>query len=215
MYMHDLILISLLRWLSLSLVQVMICKAPPIKTRVKAYSMPEQPQLSPVVGWYAGQFFRSVTMPAQSWLAYEITNSPLKLTLVMAMQAIPMVLFSLFSGVIVDRVQKRNVIVITQSFNVLVTLAIAILLAIGKIQYWHLLVSSLLSGINIAFNMPARNAILAELVPREKIYNAIALNNGGANVAAIAGPALSGIIIGLFNIQSAYYVAIAFYIAPS
>jgi MFS family permease len=164
-------------------------------------------------GTLANFFGGQLQIPAQSWLAFEITNSPLKLTLVMAMQAFPMVLFSLFSGVIVDRVQKRNVIVVTQSFNVLVTLAVAILLAAGKIQYWHLLVSSLLNGINIAFNMPARNAILAELVPREKIYNAIALNNGGANVAAITGPALSGIIIGVLNIQSAYYVAIAFYIA--
>jgi len=78
---------------------------------------------------------------AQAWLAYQITDSPLKLTLVMAMQSIPMFLLSMYSGVIIDRIQKRNVIVITQVVTTIVMATVAVLIATQRIQYWHLLVS--------------------------------------------------------------------------
>lgn len=158
--------------------------------------------------YFAGQ----LQLPAQSWLAYELTHSPLKLTLVAAMQSVPMIIFSIYSGVIIDRVQKRNILVITQSFMTVVALFIAILIATGHIQYWHLLVSSFLGGISGAFNMNARYSIIAELVPNQKLYNAMALNNAGANAAGVAGPAISGILIGVIGVQGAYYFGIVFYI---
>lgn len=161
-----------------------------------------------MVLFFAGQ----LQATAQSWLAYQLTQSPLKLTLVLAMQSVPMFLLSMYSGVIVDRIQKRNVIVFTQTITTLVVGIVAVLIATNHIQYWHLLVSSFIGGINGAFNMTARNAIIAELVPREKLYNAIALNNVGSNAAAIAGPAISGILIGSVGMQGAYYAAIVFYI---
>jgi MFS family permease len=132
---------------------------------------------------------------------------------VMAMQSVPMFFLSLYSGVIIDRIQKRNVIVITQIVTTVVAAFIAVLIATHHIQYWHLLVSSFIGGINGAFNMTARNAIIAELVPREKLYNAIALNNVGSNAAAILGPAVCGILIATIGTQGAYYSAIAFYVA--
>ncbi len=162
-----------------------------------------------IVLFFAGQ----LQAPAQSWLAYELTQSPLKLTLVMAMQSVPMFLLSMYSGVMIDRIQKRNVIVFTQIVTTVVAGIVAVLIATHHIQYWHLLVSSFIGGINWAFNMTARNAIIAELVPREKLYNAIALNNVGANAAAIIGPAVCGILIAATGIHGAYYGSIIFYIA--
>lgn len=150
--------------------------------------------------------------PAQSWLAFELTHSPLKLTLVAAMQSIPMFLLSIFGGVIIDRMQKRNIIVISQSISTVIAIIIAVLIATGHIVYWHLLVSSFLSGITGTFSMIARYAIIAELVPGEKLYNAIALNNAGSNAAAVAGPAISGVLMGVIGVQGAYFVGIAFYI---
>ena len=149
---------------------------------------------------------------AQAWLAFELTNSPLKLTLVMAMQSVPMFLLSMYSGVIIDRIQKRDVIVVTQIVTAIVAGIIAVLIATNHIQYWHLLVSSFIGGLNGAFNMTARNSIIAELVPRERLYNAIALNNVGSNGASIIGPAIAGILIGSVGMQGAYYFAIGFYI---
>ncbi|HSW58016.1 MAG TPA: MFS transporter, partial [Dehalococcoidales bacterium] len=162
-----------------------------------------------IVLFFAGH----LQAPAQAWLAYELTQSPLKLTLVMAMQSVPMFLLSMYSGVIIDRIQKRNVIVVTQIVTAVVAGIVAVMIATHHIQYWHLLVSSFIGGINGAFNMTARNAIIAELVPREKIYNAIALNNVGANAAAIIGPAVCGILIAAAGTEGAYYGSIIFYIA--
>jgi MFS family permease len=158
--------------------------------------------------FFAGQ----LQMPAQAWLAYELTHSPLQLTLVAAMQSLPMILLSPFSGVIIDRVQKRDIILSTQIFGVAIAAVIAVLITTGHIQYWHLLLSSFLSGINWAFSQTARNAIIAELVPGEKLYSSIALNNAGANATGVAGPAISGILIGAFGVQGAYYAGIAFYV---
>lgn len=164
-----------------------------------------------VSSFFAGQ----MQQPAQQWLAYQLTGSPFKLGLVMAMQAIPMLLLSLYSGVIVDRVQKRTIIITYQICNSLIALAVAVLIVSGLIQYWHLLAASFLNGVNMAFYMPARNAIIAELVPREKIYNAVALNNVGTNIAQIAGPALSGILIAVIGTQGAYFVGIVFTITAA
>jgi MFS family permease len=164
------------------------------------------------LGSLASFFGNYVVVPAQAWLAYDLTHSAFKLGLVSAAQGVPMVLIVLFSGVIIDRVQKRSIILFTQSFTVVNTLFIAILIFTGAIQYWHLLLSSFLAGINLSFNTPTRYSIVAELVPKDKIYNAFALNNGGSNSARVLGPSLSGILIAFAGTQSAYFFAVGFYI---
>jgi MFS family permease len=164
------------------------------------------------LGLFVLNFGGQLQGPAQAWLAYQLTGSPLKLTLVMAMQSIPWFLLSMYSGVIIDRIQKRNVIVICQIISTIVAGVVATLIATGNIQYWHLLVSSFISGINGAFNTTARNSIIAELVPREKLYNAIALNNVGTCAASILGPAICGILIGTIGTQGAYYAGIGLYV---
>ncbi len=161
-----------------------------------------------VILFFAGQ----LQQPAQAWLAYEITRSPLLLTLVLAVQSVPMIALSLYSGVIIDRVQKRKVIVITQIVTAVVALFVAILISLGRIEYWHLLVASFIGGVNGAFNATARNSIIAELVPPERLYNAMAINNAGANAAMVAGPAISGVLIGLIGVQGAYYASIVFFV---
>jgi len=153
-------------------------------------------------------FSNQMLMPAQSWLAYQLTDSSLMLTLVMAMQAIPCIIISLFAGVINDRIQKRNMILFTMLIGTAVNLIIAILIATGHIQYWHLLAASFISGVNWGLCIPARYAIVAEIMPRDELYNAVALNNAGANATQIAGPAISGILIALIGSQGAYFVAV-------
>jgi MFS family permease len=153
-----------------------------------------------------------ILIPAQAWLAYELTHSALKLGLVSAAQGVPMVLIVLFSGVIIDRVQKRTIILVSQSITVVNTLSIAVLLSTHQIQYWHLLISSAVAGIVGAFNTPTRYSIVAELVPKEKIFNAFALNNGGSNTARVVGPAIAGMLIAFAGMQSAYYCAAGCYV---
>jgi MFS family permease len=158
-----------------------------------------------------GSFFSAQMMqPTQAWLAYQITNSPLLLGLTWAAQGIPQIIIAPIGGLVIDRIQKRNLIMITQSATILINLAIAILISTGMIQFWHLLVSCFLSGATNAFNQAARTSLVPELVPRDKMFNAIALNNGGSNLARICGPAVAGVLIGFIGTQGAYYVGIAF-----
>jgi MFS family permease len=163
--------------------------------------------LAGTMGSFFAQFMLAST---QAWLAFQLTHSPLLLGLVSAAQGVPQFAFNLFSGVIIDRMQKRNMIMYTQAATIVNTLIVAILITTGYIQYWHLLVSAFISGSINAFNFPARNSIIAELVPKDKVYNAYALNHGGLNAARIAAPALAGLLIGLVGTQGSYYAGTVF-----
>ena len=98
----------------------------------------------------------------------------------------------------------------SQAAIIVNTLLVGVLISTGQIQYWHLLISAFISGSINAFNFPARNSIVAELVPRDKVYNAFALSNGGLNAARIAAPALAGLLIGLVGTQGSYYTGTVF-----
>lgn len=138
---------------------------------------------------------------AQPWLAYTLTRSPLLLSLVSALQFIPMLLFSLFAGVLIDRIPKKRILMFTQSASMLITLVLFILVWSGKIQYWHLLITSSLLGIVNTMDMPSRQSFVVELAGRDDLMNAIALNSMTFNVARIIGPSVAGIIMGLCGIS--------------
>lgn len=164
------------------------------------------------LGMLASFFGMQMQMPTQAWLAYELTHSPFKLGLVSAAWGFPILIFSLFGGVIADRVQKRNLLIVSQACAGVITLAVAILISTGLIRYWQLLIAALLSGTTFAFNMPGRQAIVPELVPREALFNAIALNVGGMNVTRMAGPALAGVLISVIGTAGVYYTAAGCYV---
>ena len=137
---------------------------------------------------------------AQPWLAYTLTKSALLLSLVSALQYLPILLFSLFAGAIIDRVPKKNILIITQIGAMLTTLALAILTWSGKIQYWHLLITSSLLGIVNTFDMPARQAYMVELAGHDDLMNAIVLNAMTFNVARVLGPSIAGIVMAFIGI---------------
>lgn len=151
---------------------------------------------------------------AQPWLAYTLTSSPFLLSLVGALQFTPVLLFSLFAGVIIDKIPKKSLLIITQSSSMIITLVLSILVKSGHIQYWHILVMSTLLGIVNALDMPTRQAFIIELVKKEDLMNAIALNSTLFNLARIIGPALAGIVMGqlgifyCFLINSISYAAV-------
>lgn len=160
------------------------------------------------LGSLASFFGMQMQWPTQAWLAYELTHSPFKLGLVSAAFGVPMLVFSLVGGVFTDRVQKRNLLIFSQVCMGFITLVVAILISTGLIQYWHLLIAAFLGGTTFSFNMPGRQAIVPELVPREALLNAIALNSGSMNISRIAGPAIAGVLIGVIGTAGAYYSAL-------
>jgi len=132
---------------------------------------------------------------AQAWLVYQLTNSPFKLGVVAFAAGAPSLLFSLWAGVVADRMSKRRLIMTTQT--VLMTLAaiLAVDAFLGTVQWWHVAILALLLGIANAFDGPARQAFVVEMVGREDLGNAIALNSAMFNSARIIGPALAGITL--------------------
>jgi MFS family permease len=142
---------------------------------------------------------------AQPWLAYKLTQSPFLLSLIGTLQFTPVLIFSLFSGVIIDKFSKKRILLFTQSASLIITFILAILVWKGQIQYWHILVMSAALGIVNTFDMPARQALVIELVGKEDLMNAIALNSMAFNTARIIGPALAGMIMGYFGIAVCFF----------
>jgi len=134
-------------------------------------------------------------MTAQSWLVLTLTESPFKLGLVGSLHFAPMIVFTLYAGVLADRLPKRRIIIATQSSMAVCALVLAALTLSGHVRYWHVLVLAALVGTARAFDTPARQAFFVEMVGREDLLNAIALNSSVFNLARVIGPALAGLVI--------------------
>lgn len=136
---------------------------------------------------------------AQPWLAFTITQSPFMLSLVTSLQLLPVLLLSLFAGVIIDHYPRKSILLLTQTAATIITLILAVLAYTGSVQFWHILVLSTLLGVVNSIDIPARAAFVNDLVDREDLMNAVALNSTIFNTARIVGPALAGVIMGLFG----------------
>ena len=148
---------------------------------------------------------------AQPWLAYTLTSSAFLLSLVSALQFTPVLLFSLFAGAWIDKFPKKSIILFTQSASLVITLAFAILNSMGIIQYWHILVLATLMGFVNTLDMPTRQSFVIELVGKNDLMNAIALNSSVFNLARIIGPAMAGLVMGIWGLTVCFYAnAISF-----
>jgi MFS family permease len=136
---------------------------------------------------------------ALGFLVFDLTRSPAYLGLVGFAAGAPTWLFMLYAGVIADRVSRRTLLVITQTAMMLLAFAIAALTFLHWIQTWHILVIAVLLGTANAFEAPARQSFVLEMVGREDMTNAIALNSAMFNTAMAVGPAAGGLIYGFFG----------------
>ncbi len=148
-----------------------------------------------------GTWMQSV---AQSWLVLQLTGSPLRLGLISTLQFAPMLVFSVFSGAVADRMPKRRLLLATQSVLAGQALALAVLVWSGHVQYWHVAVLACLLGFVNTLDNPARQSLVSELVGRKDVVNAVALSSAGFNSARIVGPAMAGLLIARFGIAPAF-----------
>ena len=147
----------------------------------------------------------------QAWLVLQLTHSAWLLGVVGALQFLPVMLLSLFGGVLADRLPKRKVLLFTQSFAMLQATVLWILVVSGHIQIWEVLVLASLLGLTNSFDMPTRQAFVVEMVGREDLPNAIALNSSVFNMARVVGPGLGGLIIAFLGIAPLFLLnAISF-----
>ena len=148
---------------------------------------------------------------AQAWLVLEITDSKIALGTVTMLQFLPITIFVLFAGVIADRVPKRRFIFFTQGLAMSQAIALTALVWSGQVQLWHVYLLASILGLANAFEQPARQAFVVEMVGKDDLMNAIALNSGMFNAARLAGPGIGGFVIAAAGVKAAFLInAISF-----
>lgn len=150
-----------------------------------------------------GTWIQSV---AQSWLVFALTNSAFLLGVVGFLGSIPIFVLSLFGGVLADRVNKRNILIFTQIFFMLLAFLLAFLTQFQLIKPQQIMFIALLNGIIMAFDAPARQAIVVELVGKKHLFNAIVLNSVAFNSSRIIGPAIAGLLISTIGMSGCFYL---------
>lgn len=168
--------------------------------------------------WFIGQLVSLVgtwmQSTAQGYLAFELTKSPAFLGYVGFATGLPSWLFTLYGGVIADRMSRRTLMIITQSAMMALAFLLAVLVFSGRILPWHIIVIAFALGVANAFDAPARQAFVVELVDREDLTNAIALNATMFNAAVVVGPAIAAAIYALlgpawcFTINGLSFIAV-------
>tara|TARA_B100002003_G_scaffold249743_1_gene286915 strand:- start:29734 stop:31047 length:1314 start_codon:yes stop_codon:yes gene_type:complete len=154
----------------------------------------------------------NMQMFIRGWLVYEITGSYEKLGWMSAAGGAVGLVLAPLGGVVADRVrQKKHVVQFCQGVNASITLTIAVLIALGVLNFGHLLIASIVQGMSMNAMMPSRQALTAEIVGLERLTNAIALSTSGMNTARLLVPGLAGFIVAAFgggngNIEPAQYV---------
>ena len=151
---------------------------------------------------------------AQGYLVYEITQSPAYLGYVATANGLPTLFFTLFGGIVADKISKRKLIIITQASMMVLAFILAVLTFTGLVQAWHIIILAFLLGIANSFDAPARQAFVVEMVDREDLSNAIALNSSIFNLGVVIGPAVSAIVYALvgpawcFTINGITFIAV-------
>ena len=153
-----------------------------------------------------------ISTVAIAWQVYEITNSPFQLGLTGLFRALPVMILSLPGGVLADRMDRRKLLIITQSLAALLSLVLGLLSSAGQIRVWHIYAVTFLSGAVGIFDAPARTAMIPALVSAEQLASAYALNITWRQIATLGGPFIGGLVISALGISPAYYIdAVSFF----
>ncbi|MFF8448036.1 MFS transporter [Streptomyces leeuwenhoekii] len=132
---------------------------------------------------------------AQDWLVLSLTGSSAAVGITTALQFLPMLLFGLYGGVLVDRLRKRPALLVTQTSMALTALFLAVLTLTGHVQVWHVYVAAFAMGLATVVDNPARQSFVSELVGRDQLQNAVSLNSANFQSARLVGPAVAGLMI--------------------
>ena len=150
---------------------------------------------------------------AQAWLVYRLTGSSVQLGLIGFAGQIPVFLFSIPGGIAADRMSRRRVVIATQTASMILAFALAAVTLARTVQLWHVYVLSALLGVVNAFDVPARQAFLGDMVGREDLINAIALNSAMFNASRVVGPAVAGILVATIGEGWCFFVNGVSYVA--
>ena len=147
------------------------------------------------VGSLASSFAMNMQQVARGWFVYEMTASAVDLAWVTMSFMIPQVIFSLWGGVVADRMPKRFILCVAQILNCVATLIMSAIILWGQADFWDFIWFGTFNGIVLALSFPARHAFVPDLVPERLVFTAMALNTTSMNFARILAPALAGFLI--------------------
>ena len=159
---------------------------------------------------YTGSWLQTV---AQGWLVLQLSNSAFIVGLVTALGALPILLFTLYGGVLADRVNRRKTVMVLQALLAVEALALAILVVLDHVTVGWIMGLALFTGLVTAFEVPIRQAMVAELSGRDSLMNAIALQSSVFNLARVLGPAFAGVIIGVWGVAACFFLNAASFLA--
>lgn len=152
---------------------------------------------------FLGSWMQTV---AQGWVVYEITNSKLLLGLLGFLGSLPTTLFSLFGGVVADRIEKRRLVITTQALFAVNAFVLAVLILTGRVEFWHIALIAALNGFVTAIDAPARQAMVMDLVGAQFVTVGVAMNSAAFNTARILGPAIAGKLIELVSAGWCFFI---------
>ena len=150
---------------------------------------------------------------ALGWVVLELTNSPFQVGLVSTLGALPVLLFTLYGGVVADRANKHRMVLLLQTGMLIEALALAILAHTGHLTIHWIQGLALLAGLFSAFEIPARQAFVGEMVGKDDLFTAVAINSTVFNGTRVIGPALAGILLAAAGAAVCFYVNAASYLA--
>ncbi|HEX9342889.1 MAG TPA: MFS transporter [Actinomycetota bacterium] len=150
---------------------------------------------------------------AQDWLVLRLTNRALPVGITTALQFTPVLLLAIWGGLVADRVDKRKLLLATQSVMASLALALGVLTATGAVRLWMVYLLAALLGCATAFDMPTRQSFVTEMVGRDHVANAVGLNSAVFNSARVIGPAAAGVLIAVTGIAPAFLLNAASYLA--
>ncbi|HEY6996513.1 MAG TPA: MFS transporter [Candidatus Binatia bacterium] len=150
---------------------------------------------------------------AQGWLLFDLTSSPFYLGLFSSLRMVMLLSFFILGGIMSDRIDRRRVMLAIQWISALTALALALLVSTHTIRVWHIFVLGAITSTTWAFEQPVRQALLPQLVSREDLVNALALNAVTWNGAGLLGPSLVGLSVSRIGIDGCFYVNVISYLA--
>jgi MFS family permease len=166
-----------------------------------------------IIGQFVSLCGTWIQTVAQGWLVLHLTDSAFQVGLVTTLGTLPILCFTLYGGVVADRVNKHRLVLVLQSLMLFEGLTLGILIATDRITVHWVMALAVFFGFLAAFEVPTRQALIAEIVGRDDMMNAIALNSSAFNVARVVGPAIAGALIATVGLAACYFVNAASYIA--
>lgn len=143
---------------------------------------------------------------ALNWLVYQLSGSAVQLALLNFCRLAPIFVFTLVGGVVADRAERRSLLFTTQFVAMVLAFILATLTITGIVQIWMVFLIAVGRGVVLSFNQPARQSLISELVPREDLKNAVALNSATLNLTRVLGPTIGGLLIATIGVAGAFYL---------